>query len=165
MVLGAFAFPGTLGGVMYPMVLAGAGTLASIFGTFFVNSKDEKGLAAALNRGTYISGALVIVISLIASLLILKTTGPFVATIAGLIAGIIIGLTSQYYTASDYKPVKELAENSKTGPATVIINGLALVWKALSSYGVGLCALWWLIGQLESMVLLLLELVCSPLLV
>jgi K(+)-stimulated pyrophosphate-energized sodium pump len=140
MVLGAFAFPGTLGGVMYPMVLAGAGTLASIFGTFFVNSKDEKGLAAALNRGTYISGALVIVISLIASLLILKTTGPFVATIAGLIAGIIIGLTSQYYTASDYKPVKELAENSKTGPATVIINGLALGMESTLLPTVLVCA-------------------------
>ena len=140
MVLGVFAFPGTLGGVMYPMVLAGAGTLASIFGTFFVNSKDEKGLAAALNRGTYISGALVIVISLIASLLILNTTGPFVATIAGLIAGIIIGLTSQYYTASDYKPVKELAENSKTGPATVIINGLALGMESTLLPTVLVCA-------------------------
>jgi K(+)-stimulated pyrophosphate-energized sodium pump len=140
MILGVFAFPGTLGGVMYPMVLAGAGTLASIFGTFFVNSKDEKGLAAALNRGTYISGALVIVFSLIASLLILKTTGPFVATIAGLIAGIIIGLTSQYYTASDYKPVKELAENSKTGPATVIINGLALGMESTLLPTVLVCA-------------------------
>jgi len=140
MVLGAFAFPWTLSGVMYPMVLAGAGTLASIFGTFFVNSKDEKGLAAALNRGTYISGALVIVISLIASLLILNTTGPFVVTIAGLIAGIIIGLTSQYYTASDYKPVKELAENSKTGPATVIINGLALGMESTLLPTVLVCA-------------------------
>ena len=126
MILGVFAFPGTLGGIMYPLILAGGGTIASIVGTFFVNSKDEKGLAAALNRGTYIAGALVIVISFIASLLILKTTGPFVATVAGLIAGIIIGLTSQYYTSSDYKPVKNLAENTKTGPATVIINGLAL---------------------------------------
>lgn len=140
MVLGIFAFPGTLGGIMYPLVLAGAGTLASIFGTLFVSSKDEKGLAAGLNRGTYISGALVVVISLIASLLILKTTGPFVATIAGLIAGIIIGLTSQYYTASDYKPVKDLAENSKTGPATVIINGLALGMESTLLPTVLVCA-------------------------
>jgi len=77
---------------------------------------------------------------LIASLLILKTTGPFVATIAGLIAGIIIGLTSQYYTASDYKPVKELAENSKTGPATVIINGLALGMESTLLPTVLVCA-------------------------
>ena len=62
------------------------------------------------------------------------------ATIAGLIAGIIIGLTSQYYTASDYKPVKELAENSKTGPATVIINGLALGMESTLLPTVLVCA-------------------------
>ena len=140
MILGIFAFPNTMSGVMYPLILAGGGTLASIVGTLFVNTKDEKGLASALNRGTYISGALVIVISLVASLLIFKTAGPFVATVAGLLAGIIIGLTSQYYTASDYKPVKELAENSKTGPATVIINGLALGMESTLLPTVLVCA-------------------------
>lgn len=124
MILGVAVFG--IGGALYPLILAGTGVIASILGTFFVQAKDEKGLTAALNRGTYMSTVFVIVFSLVASLLILKTVGPFVATVAGLIAGIAIGLASEYYTDSHFKPVRALAETAQTGPATVIINGLAL---------------------------------------
>lgn len=124
MILGVSAFG--ISGALYPLILAGTGVIASILGTFFVQAKDEKGLTAALNRGTYMSTLFVIIFSLVASLLILKAVGPFVATVAGLIAGIAIGLASEYYTDSHFKPVQNLAETAQTGPATVIINGLAL---------------------------------------
>ena len=134
MVLGAIpgAVYGGVSGVVFPLLLAGLGVVASIIGSLFVKAKDEKDLAPALNRGTYISAILTAIFILISSLLVFrglgtgKALGPFVATISGLIAGIAIGLLSQYYTASDYKPVKQLADAAKTGPATVIINGLAL---------------------------------------
>ena len=134
MVLGAVpgAIYGGVGGITFPLLVAGLGAVASIIGTLFVRAKDEKDLAPALNRGTYISAVLTAIFVLISALLVFrglgtaKAIGPFVASVSGLIAGIIIGLLCQYYTSSDYKPVKQLAEAAKTGPATVIINGLAL---------------------------------------
>ena len=134
MVLGAApgAIYGGTSGIVFPLLLAGLGVVASIIGTLFVRAKDEKDLAPALNRGTYISAVLTAIFVLISALLVFrdlgtaKAIGPFVASVSGLIAGIIIGLLCQYYTSSDYKPVKQLAEAAKTGPATVIINGLAL---------------------------------------
>jgi len=134
MILGMVLFPAeVLSGVLYPLLLAGFGVLASIGGSFFVSTKDEHGLAAALNKGTYMSGVFVAVFALIASYLMFRGEGipfnwwgPFVATVSGLIAGIAIGLLSEYYTSSHFKPVKNLANSSKTGPATTIISGLAL---------------------------------------
>ncbi|MCX6089586.1 MAG: sodium-translocating pyrophosphatase [Candidatus Atribacteria bacterium] len=156
MVLGAIPgaiYGGVNGGVVFPLILAALGVVASIIGTLFVKAKDEKDLASALNRGTYIAAGLTIVFALITSLLMFrslgmaKAVGPFIATVAGLVAGIAIGLISQYYTSSDYKPVKQLAETTKTGPATVIINGLALgmestVFPLLLVCGAILVAYW-----------------------
>ncbi|MEN3203041.1 MAG: sodium-translocating pyrophosphatase [Atribacterota bacterium] len=125
MILGA-ALAQNVAGLLYPLLIAGLGVIASILGTFFVSARDEKGLAAALNRGTYASGILVVIFSLIASLLLFRGLGPFVATVAGLIAGVAIGLLSEYYTSSEFKPTRELAQASQTGAATTIIHGLAL---------------------------------------
>lgn len=125
MILGA-SLAQNIAGLLYPLLVAGLGVIASIIGTFFVNAKDEKGLAAALNRGTYASALLVVVFSFVASLLLFGGVGPFVATVAGLVAGVAIGLLSEYYTSSHFKPTRELAQASQTGAATTIINGLAL---------------------------------------
>jgi len=125
MILGVAFFEG-LSGVLYPLLLAACGIVAAILGTFFVNTKDEKGLAAALNRGTYASGALVAIFSLVLSLILFGGLGPFIATVSGLVAGIAIGLLSEYYTSSHYKPVQVLANSAQTGPATVIIEGLSV---------------------------------------
>jgi K(+)-stimulated pyrophosphate-energized sodium pump len=125
MILGT-ALAQNVAGILYPLLVAGLGVIASIVGTFFVSAKDEKGLAAALNRGTYVSSGLIVVFSLIASLLLFRGLGPFVATVAGLVAGVAIGLLSEYYTSSEFKPTRELAQASQTGAATTIISGLAL---------------------------------------
>lgn len=125
MILGG-ALAQSTAGLLYPLLIAGLGVIASIIGTFFVHARDEKGLTAALNRGTYVSGVLVVVFSLVASLLLFRGLGPFVATVAGLIAGVAIGLLSEYYTSSGFKPTRELAQASQTGAATTIIHGLAL---------------------------------------
>ncbi len=128
MVLGATLtqFKGTSAGVLYPMFLAAAGVLSAIVGALFVKAKEGDNLHSALNRGTFIAGGLVLVLSLILSLVMFKGFGVFMGTISGLIAGIIIGLLTEYYTSYEYNPVKQLSESAKTGPATVIIRGMAL---------------------------------------
>ncbi|HSV31720.1 MAG TPA: sodium-translocating pyrophosphatase, partial [Atribacteraceae bacterium] len=154
MILGMTLLGNEVSGVLYPLILAGFGALAAITGTFFVKSKDEKGLAKALNRGTYVSGILVAVFSLIISAVMFRGEGalfpwygPFISTVAGLIAGIAIGLMSEYYTSSHFQPVKSLADSAKTGPATTIISGLALgmestVGPSLVICGAILVAFW-----------------------
>ena len=119
-------FKGTTVAVLYPMFLAAAGVLSAIVGALFVKAKEGENLHAALNRGTFIAGGIVLVLSLILSLVMFKGFGIFLATASGLLAGIAIGLFTEYYTSYEYNPVKKLAESAKTGPATVIIRGMAL---------------------------------------
>ncbi len=117
--------------IQIPVVIAAVGILSSIIGTFIVRAKEnatQKVLLGALRRGIYLSTGLIIVLSL---LLVLFTVGPdflgiWGALIAGLIAGNIIGFFTEYYTSDNYKPTKELAGESQTGPATIIIGGLSL---------------------------------------
>jgi K(+)-stimulated pyrophosphate-energized sodium pump len=116
-------------GVALPMLVAATGIIASIIGTFFVKAKEGVRLAAALERGTLVSGLLVIVASGFLTNMYREEFGgfgPFWAVISGLIGGILIGRITEYYTSDHYKPVQKLAEAAKTGPATTIIAGLAV---------------------------------------
>jgi K(+)-stimulated pyrophosphate-energized sodium pump len=118
-------------GVTVPMVMAAVGVIASVLGTFFVKSKEEasqKVLLAALRKGVFASSILVAIISYF---LIVKTLGAdhvgvYYAVLAGLIAGVLIGLITEYYTSSGFKPTRSIADATVTGPATVIIEGLAV---------------------------------------
>ena len=118
------------GGVIAPMLIAAAGIIASIIGTFFVSTKEganQKSLLGSLRRGTYISA----LISAIASGVLIFTLLPeqsnvFWAVISGLVAGVLIGFFTEYYTSDSYNPTKKLAASSETGSATIIIDGLAL---------------------------------------
>ncbi len=116
-------------GMSIPVALATIGVIASIIGTFFIKTKEDASqmdLLKALRTGTYISGALV---AAGAYALISYTGAPFglyIAILSGLLAGILIGYFTEYYTADTYKPTQNLAATSKTGPATIIIGGLAL---------------------------------------
>ncbi|MGI5849704.1 MAG: sodium-translocating pyrophosphatase [Christensenellales bacterium] len=117
-------------GVVIPMVMAAIGILASIIGTFFVRSgekAEQKVLLSALRRGVYISAILIAVVSYFLIKAILPDqTGIYFAILSGLIAGILIGFFTEYYTSDTYKPTRKVADASKTGPATVIIGGLSL---------------------------------------
>lgn len=125
MILGGLLFEGTKG-VMFPLLLAACGVIASIIGTFFVQTKSEKNLHIALTKGTLVSGLLVIIASAFLSNVLFNSLNVFYATAAGLIAGIIIGLITEYYTSYHYPPVKAISKSSLTGAATTIISGLAV---------------------------------------
>ena len=114
------------------MAIAGAGMVASIIGAFFVSTSPGGNLGAALHRGTNVAAGLTALAVLGLSVLILVSVAEveqplFFATaiIGGLVAGLAIGSLSEYYTSDHYGPVKRLAEQARTGPATVILGGLA----------------------------------------
>lgn len=130
---GALAVAAGLGfaGITIPMVMAAVGILASIVGTFFVRTKEgatQRELLSALRRGTWISAALVAVAAfpLIWFGLGSKYVGFYFAVLSGLLAGILIGFFTEYYTSASYRPTKNLAGSSETGAGTVIISGLSL---------------------------------------
>ena len=115
-----------LNAVLLPMLIAGFGIVSSIIGTFFVRVKEGGNASKALNRGTLIAGVLLIVASFFLNNLLIGEIGFFYAIVAGLVAGLLIGRITEYYTSADFKPVKNIANSSQTGPATNIISGLAV---------------------------------------
>ncbi len=121
---------------MFPLILAGVGIIASVIGILCVRGKEGGNPAGALNMGTYISGIIVIICTLILSNTMLGSMKYAAAIIAGLVVGIAIGKITEVYTSTDYKSVKKIAEQSQTGAATTIISGLGVgmmstVWPIL----------------------------------
>ena len=119
--------------VVLPMILAAAGIIVSIVGTFFVRTKEGGNPQTALNMGTFGAGAVMIVVSWFVIQRVIGgaaegpgATGVFFATIAGLIAGILVGVLTEFYTAESKKPAQGIAEASQTGSATNIISGLGV---------------------------------------
>lgn len=116
--------------VMLPMLIAAIGIIASVIGTFFVSTKEgatQKMLLGSLRKGTYAAS----VLSAIGSAILIFTMMPdnkglFVSVISGLLAGVLIGYFTEYYTSDSYKPTQKLSESSETGSATIIINGISL---------------------------------------
>lgn len=117
-------------GIIFPLALAAIGVLASILSTFFVRGKDGANPHNALKIGTYVSSAAVLVGSALLSWFMFKDLRAFFAVTAGLVVGILIGEITEIYTSADYKHVKEIANQSKTGPATTIISGLSVGMKS-----------------------------------
>ena len=117
-------------GVAVPMMLAAFGVIASIIGTFFVKTKEDasqKNLLKALRLGTYISAVLVVAGAyVIIRLLLPEHIGIYAAVLSGLVAGVLIGAITEYFTSDSYRPTRDLASASETGAATVIICGLSL---------------------------------------
>ncbi|HAT4308940.1 sodium-translocating pyrophosphatase [Clostridium perfringens] len=118
-------------GVMLPLTIASVGAIACIIGTFFVKAKEDasqKALLGALRRGTYIASVLVAISAFFIVRLVLgeNNLGIYFSILSGLIAGILIGYFTEYYTSDNYKPTRNLAYMTKTGSATTIIGGLSL---------------------------------------
>ena len=115
--------------VFAPMIIAAIGVFLSIIGIFIVRTKEQatmRQLMDALNRGVNVS-ALLIAISAFGILYLLgfsNWVGLSFSVISGLLAGIIIGQGTEYFTSHSYKPTRMIAESAKTGPATVIISGM-----------------------------------------
>ncbi len=118
-------------GVTIPMIMAALGVLASVLGTFFVQSgekAEQKVLLAALRRGVYFSSAMIFVASyfLVRHVLGAEHLGVWGSIVTGLVAGNLIGYLTEYFTSDSYRPTKALANRALTGPATLIIGGLSL---------------------------------------
>ena len=132
--LGVAAF-GDFKAMAVPMLMAAVGVVVSILGTFLVRTgekAEQKLLLSALRRGTNFSAILMAVIAfpIIWFALGKEYIGFYFAILAGLLAGVLIGLSTEYFTSDTYKPTQKLAETSKTGSATIIIGGLGLGMKS-----------------------------------
>ncbi|NFT92932.1 sodium-translocating pyrophosphatase [Clostridium botulinum] len=112
--------------VIFPLVLSSIGILASLIGIVFVKSYKGDNPQKALNLGSTISGAIVLVVGCIACKCLLGSYKIFLPVIAGLLVGLLIGKITEFYTSADYKSVKFIANESETGPATNIIAGLSV---------------------------------------
>ena len=112
--------------IVFPLILAGFGILASIIGTFFVKGKDNSDPHKALKMSTYVSSVLVVAVAFYFSNDLFGNFNSAYAVLAGLLAGILIGQVTEIFTSEEYKHVKKIAEQSQTGPATTIISGLAV---------------------------------------
>jgi K(+)-stimulated pyrophosphate-energized sodium pump len=151
MILGAVWFTGLtaaggngMNGVYLPLVIAVVGIIASIIGMFFVRTKEGGNPQSALNKGTIVASILMVIFTALAIKWLLPSGiitvkgiltgvevsyhwwGVFLAIIAGLAAGMAIGFVTEYYTATEKVPVGTIVEASKTGPATTIIQGIAV---------------------------------------
>jgi K(+)-stimulated pyrophosphate-energized sodium pump len=111
-------------GILLPLIISALGIFASIIGMFFVRTGKKSNVYSAMRNGLFTSTILVAVLGGIATWYLLGKLEPYYAMLAGLIAGIIIGLNTEYFASEKQKPVKQIAEATKTGPATVIIQGL-----------------------------------------
>ncbi len=115
--------------VLAPMLIASVGTLLSILGVFMVRTKEgatQKQLLKSLGLGVNVSAVLIVICSffILYFLGLPNYIGIWGSIVVGLMAGIGIGQSTEYYTASAYKPTRNIAESGKTGPATVIISGV-----------------------------------------
>ena len=119
---------GIPGGTLLPLMIAGAGILASIVGTFFVKAYKGDNPQKALNMGSMAAYILTIIAIFFLTRALLPadvSLGVFIAAVVGLLAGGAIGKITEYYTSADYAPTKEIAKASQTGTATNIIQGLS----------------------------------------
>jgi K(+)-stimulated pyrophosphate-energized sodium pump len=134
MALGAVAF-GRFGlsiqSVSIPLTIASVGVIASLIGIFLVRSGEKAQqdvLLRALRIGIWSSAGIIVVVAgfIVWAMLGAEHMGIYYAILCGLLAGVLIGFFTEYYTSAEYSPTKKLAETGLTGPGTIIIGGLSL---------------------------------------
>ncbi len=138
MLLGAIAFNSFAGAVSYPLILGGISIIASIIGTFFVKLGPSQKIMPALYKGLIASGVLACIAFYFVTVQMFPAGNPtgysavniFIAAIVGLVVTGAIFWITEYYTATEYAPVKHIAQASTTGHATNIIAGLGVSMKS-----------------------------------
>jgi len=125
-----------------PVLVTIAGLISSFVGIASIKVLKKMGPQLALRYSTFIAGGILIALPLLINLAMGLPLGVFLAVTSGLVAGVIIGLLAEYYTSG--KPVRDIAESSKTGPATVIISGMATGMMSTAFPIVGICAALWI---------------------
>jgi K(+)-stimulated pyrophosphate-energized sodium pump len=117
--------------IILPLLISAIGIFSSIIGMFFVRTGKKANVYSAMRNGLFASTILVAILGGVATWFLLKDNPsstdplkPYYAMLAGLVAGIIIGLSTEYFTSEKQKPAQGIANASKTGPATVIIQGI-----------------------------------------
>lgn len=137
--LGASAYAAdglTWNAMLLPLIIAVVGVVCSVIGTFLIRTKEDatqKSLLATLRKGTYTAAVLAAVIAAPVTYYIMGSWGPYIAILAGLVAGCAIGYFTEYYTSDTYKPTQGLADSTETGAATTIIGGISLGMKSTAA--------------------------------
>ena len=137
--LGASAYAAdglTWNAMLLPLIIAVVGVVCSVIGTFMNRTKEnatQKSLMATLRKGTYTAAVLAAVIAAPVTYYIMGSWGPYIAILAGLVAGCAIGYFTEYYTSDTYKPTQGLADSTETGAATTIIGGISLGMKSTAA--------------------------------
>ena len=137
--LGASAYAAdglTWNAMLLPLIIAVVGVVCSVIGTFLIRTKEnatQKSLLATLRKGTYTAAVLAAVIAAPVTYYIMGSWGPYIAILAGLVAGCAIGYFTEYYTSDTYKPTQGLADSTETGAATTIIGGISLGMKSTAA--------------------------------
>ena len=126
MTLGALLEAKSVEGVAFPLLLAGLSLLACVLGSILVLTLGGDNPSKVLKMASYSSAVAVLVFAFVLSQYFFGDFHAAFAVMAGLVAGLVIGGITEYYTSSSYNPVKEIAKQSETGPATNIISGMAI---------------------------------------
>ncbi len=122
--LGVVSFGMT--GAVFPLIIAALGVGASIIGCFFVKGDENANPHKALKAGSYSAAVIVLIGCVVFSKGFFDSFNPAIAIVFGLVVGLLIGYITEVYTSGDYRFVKKIAQQSETGPATTVINGLAV---------------------------------------